>query len=148
MIKTSYHKRVAFSFVEILVAITCLAIVMIPLTSMFSLSSSATIRNRNEILARQHSANLLDYSFSLPYNDKFLKPVSNKPVQMISLKSGSDVLLLVMEDIFTRTLTIEEVKPKNWKYSYKIIKVKTSWFEKTTNKKEQILTALVTNEKN
>jgi hypothetical protein len=86
----------AFSFVEILVAVVCLAMVMIPLTTMFSFSSSGTIQNRNDLLARQHAANILDYAYSLAYDDSFLEPVSQKSVVTVSFSSGSEELVLDM----------------------------------------------------
>ena len=135
----------AFSFVEILVAVICLALVMIPLTTMFSFSSSGTIQNRNDLLARQHAANILDYAYSLAYDDAFLEPVSQKSVPMVSFTSGSEVLELGIEDFFTRTVSIEEVKPADWKYSYKLIKVKMSWDEGKKEDEEMIMTGVITN---
>lgn len=146
MKKSTTQKTHAFSFVEILIAIVCLAMVMIPLTTMFSSGSSGTIQNRNDILARQHAANLLDYSYLLSYDNDFLKPGSEKPVPAIFYTSGSDELLFDMEEMFTRTVSIEEVKPPNWKYSYKLITVVVSWTENNNVAKEQVMTGLVTNE--
>ncbi|MGM0600155.1 MAG: type IV pilus modification PilV family protein [Candidatus Rifleibacteriota bacterium] len=135
----------AFSFVEILVAVVCLAMVMIPLTTMFSFSSSGTIQNRNDLLARQHAANILDYAYSLAYNDAFLEPVSQKSVPTVSFNSGSEELVLDMEEIFTRSVSIEEVKPVDWKYSYKLIKVAVTWNEGKTEDEELIMTGVISN---
>lgn len=135
----------AFSFVEILVAVVCLAMVMIPLTTMFSFSSSGTIQNRNDLLARQHAANILDYAYSLAYDDSFLEPVSQKSVATVSFNSGSEELVLDMEPLFTRTVSIEEVKPTDWKYSYKLIQVKISWNEGKTDDEELVMTGVISN---
>lgn len=137
----------AFSFVEVLIAIICLALVMIPLTTMFSFSSSGTVQNRNDILARQHAANLLDYSYSLPFDHQFLKPGTDRDVPSVSLVSAGEELKLDMESIFTRKISIEEVRPANWKYAYKLIKVKVSWkLDAGKTHKEQVMTGLITNE--
>ena len=135
----------AFSFVEILVAVVCLAMVMIPLTTMFSFSSSGTIQNRNNLLARQHAANILDYAYSLAYDDGFLEPISQKTVPSVSFNSGTEELELDMQEFFTRTVSVEEVKPVDWKYSYKLIKVAISWNEGKTEDEELIMTGVITN---
>jgi hypothetical protein len=139
-------KSMAFSFVEILIAIICLAMVMIPLTTMFSISSSGTIQNRNDILARQHVANLIDYACCLPYNHSFLKPVNEKQVDSVSINSGTEQLALDMESIFTRSISIEEIKPAGWKYAYKVLKVKVKWIEARNKTKEIEMTGLITDE--
>ncbi|MFZ5953185.1 MAG: type IV pilus modification PilV family protein [Candidatus Rifleibacteriota bacterium] len=136
----------AFSFVEIMIAIICLSVVLIPLTTMFSASSTGTIQNRNDILARQHAANLLDYSYSLPYADDFLKPAVDREVGKVSFKSGSEDISLEIEQIFKRTISIEEIKPANWKYAYKLLKVRVSWFENKTIEKEIVMTGVLTDE--
>lgn len=136
----------AFSFVEIMIAVICLAVVLIPLTTMFSAGSSGTVNNRNHILARQHAANLLDYSYSLAYSDEFLKPGADRNAVTVSFKAGSDDLTLNMESIFSRTISIEEVKPADWRYSYKLIKVSVTWFESKNNKKEITMTGVVSDE--
>lgn len=136
----------AFSFAEIMIAVICLAVVLIPLTTMFSAGSSGTVNNRNDILARQHAANLLDYSYSLAYSDGFLKPGNNREVAAVSFKAGPENLTLNMESVFSRTISIEEVKPADWRYSYKLIKVSVSWFESKKNKKEITMTGVVSDE--
>lgn len=140
------RNRKAFSLVEIMVAIICLAVVLIPLTTMFSAGSSDTIHNRNDILARQHTANLLDYAYSLAYSDTFLLPGNNRAVPSVSFKAGSEDITLDMEDIFSRSISVEEIKPANWRYSYKLIKVSVEWQENKNIKKEITMTGVVSDE--
>lgn len=136
----------AFSLVEIMVAVICLSVVLIPLTSMFSAGSSDAIHNRNDILARQHAANLLDYAYSLAYSDTFLLPGNSRSVPAVSIKAGSDDITLDMEDLFSRAITVEEIKPTNWRYNYKLIKVSVEWNENKNVKKEIIMTGVISDE--
>lgn len=135
-----------FSFVEIMIAVICLAVVLIPLTTMFSASSSGTVQNRNDILARQHAANLLDYCYSIGYGDEFLKPGNERAVAAVTVKAGADELVLDMDENFKRTIAIEEVKPTSWRYSYKLIKVRVSWFENKNLEKDIVMTGVVSDD--
>jgi hypothetical protein len=140
------NREKAFSFVEIMIAIICLSVVLIPLTTMFSASSTGTVNNRNDILARQHAANLLDYSYSLAYNDDFLKPGAGRSVAKVSFSAGPDTVDLDMEHIFSRTISVEEIKPANWRYAYKLIKVSVVWNEGKNLKKEIAMTGVMVDE--
>lgn len=133
----------AFSFAEILIATLCLSLALIPVTYMFSFSSTGTVQNRDQILARQHAANLMDYSFSLPYDDEFLK-CGEKEIDFITFSAGSNDIIMEMEPKFSRKIKIEEVKSASWKYAYKFLSVEVSWEEAPNRNKTFYLTGMIT----
>lgn len=122
------RQKKGFSFVEILISVGCLVAVMIPLTSMFSMGSSGTNNNRNEIFARQYMLNLFHFTKVLPYDHDLLS-VGNKDVNEFGFKSGSHAFKMEVKDGFERKLSVEEIKSSNWRYKYKLIKVSVEWHE-------------------
>jgi hypothetical protein len=118
----------AFSFVEILIAATCLVVVMIPLTSMFSMGSTGTNNNRNEIFARQYMLSLFNFIKVLSYDDNFLD-VGKKSINRFHFRSGAHSFDMKVRNGFERKISIEEVKTNNWRYKYKLIKVSVEWKE-------------------
>ncbi len=138
-------KKAAFSFVEILFAIIALGILIAPIFSMFSQGSSGTVRNRNDILAQQHASNLLAYAFALPYDHAMLETGPAREVGELNVPAGSEVLPLGMEEeMFRRTIEVGEVKPVDWRFSYKTVIVKVAWKEANEVLREIQIAGLVT----
>lgn len=138
-------KKAAFSFVEILFAIIALGVLIAPIFSMFSQGSSGTVRNRNDILAQQHASNLLAYAFALPYDHVMLETGPAREVGELNVPAGSEVLPLGMEEeMFRRTIEVSEVKPVDWRFSYKTVVVKVAWKQANEVLREIQIAGLVT----
>ncbi|NLF97708.1 MAG: hypothetical protein GX569_13300 [Candidatus Riflebacteria bacterium] len=119
-----------FSFVEILFAVACLSILLVPVFKMLGQGTTGVSRNRNEILAQQHASNIMSYAFFLPYDHEFLKVSPPRDTGSFEAVLGNNRFDLGMpEDQFRRTVAISEVRPPNWKHSYKIVTVVVRWQE-------------------
>ncbi|MBU1106618.1 MAG: hypothetical protein KKB51_08140 [Candidatus Riflebacteria bacterium] len=120
----------AFSFVEIMFAIICLGLLAAPIFNMFGQGAKGTIRNRNDILAQQHASNLMSYAFFLPYNHDFLDVSAPRDTGSLQVDFGGKTLDLSMEDPqFKRTIAVSEIKPPDWKHTYKVVTVVVRWQE-------------------
>ncbi|MDD2999813.1 MAG: hypothetical protein PHV05_12185 [Candidatus Riflebacteria bacterium] len=143
------HKRLhqksftGFSFIEILFAIICLGFLIAPIFSIFKQGSAGTVQNRNDILAQQHASNLLSYAYSLPYDHAFLNP-GTRTVNNLDVAVNSISLPLTMEEsIFNRTISIEEEKPANWPFAYKILTIVVKWKQAQNIEREIKIAGLV-----
>jgi len=119
-----------FSFIEIMFAVACLGILLVPVFKMLGQGSTGVTRNRNEILAQQHASNIMSYAFFLPYNHEFLKVSPPRDTGSFeAVFGGTRFDLGMQESQFKRTVAISEVKPANWKHPYKIVTVVVRWSE-------------------
>ena len=123
-----------FSMVELCLVIVVLAVLMIPVFAMMSKGSSATIRNRNEILAQQYAMNIVAYCNIISYDDPFLQAVDEKPVGDLFIKLGADKKLDMdikeegFKKIASRTISIKDFNAgESWPKKYKVVTVKVSW---------------------
>ncbi|PKL49230.1 MAG: hypothetical protein CVV42_06800 [Candidatus Riflebacteria bacterium HGW-Riflebacteria-2] len=119
-----------FSFVEILFAVACLGILLVPVFKMLGQGTTGVSRNRNEILAQQHASNVMSYAFFLPYDHEFLKVSPPRDVAALEAVLGGNRFDLGMaESQFSRTVAVSEVRPPDWKHTYKIVTVVVRWQE-------------------
>lgn len=133
-----------FSFVEVLFAIILLGVLIAPFFTLMTQSSSGTVQNRNDILAQQHATNLLAYAYSLPYDHNFLNAGPARTIKDLSVTANAASLDLGMEeDIFTRTIEIDEQKPADWPHAYKILTVKVKWKQANESAREIKVAGLV-----
>ena len=133
-----------FSFVEVLFAIILLGVLIAPFFTLMTQSSSGTVQNRNDILAQQHATNLLAYAYSLPYDHNFLNAGAARTIKDLSVTAnGASLDLGMEEDIFTRTIEIDEQKPADWPHAYKILTVKVKWKQANESAREIKVAGLV-----
>lgn len=130
--KTHAKTGQGFTFVEILFAMVCLGILLVPVFRMLGQGSAGVVRNRNEILAQQHASNIMSYAYFLPYDHEFLKVSASRELTALETNlGGTSVDLGVNEPGFRRTLQVSEVKPTAWKHAYKIVTVVVRWQERS-----------------
>jgi hypothetical protein len=143
--KPEIRLKRGFSFVEILFAMACLGILLVPVFKMLGQGTTGVTRNRNEILAQQHASNIMSYAFFLPYDHEFLKVGPPRDTGSFEAVLGSDRFDLSMaENQFQRTVAISELKPAAWKHAYKIVTVVVRWQEPNGLNRNVKLAGLVT----
>ncbi len=133
IMKTPCAAKKGITLVEILVAVVCMSVLLLPLYSVFSQGSYTVLQSRNEILAQQHATNLLAYISLFPYEHKNLR-VGNRSFDNLELKMDTEALSLKLEPMFRRDLSVKEFKPTNWPLSYKVVTVSVSWKEMNKNR--------------
>ncbi len=117
----------AFSLVEVLLAMICFSLLIIPLYSVFSHGNYGTMQVRHEVVAQQHAANLLSYLNLFPYDHPHLAVCIDKDFEKLNLEMGAEALALELEKSYSRKLTIQEFAPDEWPVSYKVITVTMTW---------------------
>lgn len=128
--KICHNRQKGFSFIEIMFAMLCLGILLIPIFKMLSQGTTGTARNRNEILAQQHASNLMSYASFLPYEHEFLKVCAPRDLGALEVNfAGNKIDLGMDKKQFRRTLVVSEVKTKEWPHTYKIVRVSVYWQE-------------------
>jgi Tfp pilus assembly protein PilV len=136
-----------FSITEVMIACLALGIMLLPVFMMFSRGTAGTAKNKNDILAQQHAANLLAYAAALSYDDSFLGAGEKKVKEKIVTSSdGTSIDLSMSEDFFDRTMSIKEYKVDEISRAYKLVTVAVEWTqpgEKANAKKEVKLTGLI-----
>jgi len=141
---TGMKQNRGFSFIEILFAMACLAILFLPIFKMFGQGTTGVARNRNEILAQQHASNIMSYAFFLPYDHEFLKVGPPSDVGAFEAVLGGNRFDMGMtEPQFRRTVAVSEVKPPGSKHTYKIVTVVIRWQEPNGHNRNLKLAGLV-----
>lgn len=128
MTRTHKALNTGVSFIEIAFAVLCLGVLLVPVSSIFTQGSTNTIRNRNEVLAQQHAANLMNCALLIPYDDLVVGSAIDYKTLNLNV-SGGQIDLSVEEELFSRHMTVTEETSPSWKYSYKLITVNVSWQE-------------------
>lgn len=127
--------RSAFSLVEICIVCAIISILLIPVFRIMSSGSSTTIYNRNEILAQQHASNLIAYCNSIPFDNEYLNDSEGKSIPELNVKDKIEII----EDIFTRTLSISTYVDDMSKRRYKLINVTVEWQESSDMKNHKVI---------
>lgn len=128
--KTNLKKTLAFSLVEIFVALICLSVLLLPIYSIFDQGTAGTRQVKNEIVAQQYATNLLGYLCLFPYDHKYLAPVIDKEFDRLVLEMDSEALSLDLDKQYSRKLTISEFVSPQWPVKYKVLNVSVSWHER------------------
>lgn len=134
--KSKSKLKQAFSFVEIMFAVVCVGLLLVPVYSIFSQGSMGAIQSRNEIIAQQHAANLLSFLSLFPYDHKFLNPTENQDFKKLELELEGEALNLEPEAMFSRRIAIKELVPDAWQKQYKLIIVTLNWKEAGQKERE------------
>lgn len=133
-------------------------VILVPVFTLMTQSNSGTIHNRNEILARQYTSNVIAYCNLIPFNDSFLDECEDKTLSDLKLEVGedgnNDVNLENIEESFKNIIVADSKKISvknytetigNWVYKYKVVTVKLAYTEKgKTDPRTVEMTGLVT----
>ncbi len=120
------RKKPGFSFVEVIIAITIMAIGLIPIMWFFSRSNVGTIKTRDEIYAQQYAAELYDYVIASGFSACTPTGESGIEVPTITIEDET----IAVEERFTRRLIVAELAPAHnseWPLQYRTVAVEVSW---------------------
>lgn len=120
-------RKSAVSLVELMFAMVCFALLLMPVYSLFSQGNFGTWQVRHEVIAQQHAANLLSYLYLFPYDHRNLSECSNKNFTDLELEMGAEKLSLKTEPPYARALTIKEYVNPDWPLKYKIMTINVTW---------------------
>lgn len=115
-----------FSFVEVVIAITIMAIGLIPIMWFFSRSNVGTIKTRDEIYAQQYAAELFDYVIASGFNA--YPPTGDAGIDLPSITLEGETI--TVDERFTRRLFVADLAPAHnseWPLQYRTIAVEVSW---------------------
>jgi prepilin-type N-terminal cleavage/methylation domain-containing protein len=115
-----------FSFVELIVAITIMAIGILPIMWFFSRSNLGTIKTRDEVYAQQYAAELYDYVIASGFNA--YEPTGEEGIDVPSITVEGETIAI--EERFQRKLIVENLAPAHstvWPLSYRTVCVEVSW---------------------
>ncbi len=115
-----------FSFVEVVIAITIMAIGILPIMWFFSRSNVGTIKTRDEIYAQQYAAELFDYVIASGFNS--FPPTGDSGMEMPVITIEGETTTI--EDRFRRRLIVADLAPTHnseWPLQYRTIAVEISW---------------------
>ncbi|OGK07938.1 MAG: hypothetical protein A2W80_03275 [Candidatus Riflebacteria bacterium GWC2_50_8] len=123
MRKTCRH---GFSFVELVVAITIMAIGIMPIMWFFSRSNMGTIKTRDEVYAQQYAAELYDFVIASGFNA--YSPTGEAGVEVPALTLADETISI--EERFSRRLIVEDLAPAHnpdWPLLYRTVVVEVNW---------------------
>lgn len=124
--KISSSKTRGFSFAELVVAVLILGIGILPIFWFFSRTSIGTIKTRDEALAWQYAAELIDYSMARGYEATALTDENGIEVREIIV--GSD--RTTIDDRFGRRLYVKALRPDHnseWPCLYRTVTAEVTW---------------------
>lgn len=128
--KKSELRNQGFSFTELVVAIFVLAAGIMPVMWFFSRSNMGTIKTRDEIMAQQYAAELLDYAMARGYDDLEITPGEGSEISAIEIAGEK----MSVDSRFTRRLLVKELRPDHnseWPCAYKTVSAEVSWLIET-----------------
>ena len=128
--------------VEICLVCGIIFILLVPVFNLMSKGSSTTIYNRNEILAQQYASNLIAYCNSVPFDNECLNDSEGKSVPTLMIKDKEEKI----EDIFTRTLSVNTYLDDVSNRKYKLVNVKIEWQESGETEKHNVIMSGVVSE--
>lgn len=126
----AFRPNRAFSFTEIMISVLVVGVCLAPLFLLFSQGTAGTVRSRDEVLAFAMAMDLLDYARTLPYNDAFLAPGTNRrPEPAVAVAAGATTVSLDSGDgtKFKRMISIEEKSVPSSPFIYKIVVAEVEW---------------------
>ena len=115
-----------FSFVELVVAITIMAIGIVPIMWFFSRSNIGTIKTRDEIYAQHYAAELYDFVIAGGFNAH--PPTGDTGIEFPSITIDGETLSI--EERFSRRLIIENMPQSHnteWPLLYRTVAVEVNW---------------------
>ncbi|PKL47758.1 MAG: hypothetical protein CVV42_12105 [Candidatus Riflebacteria bacterium HGW-Riflebacteria-2] len=122
-----YHaSRRGFSFIELVVAITILAIGLLPIMWFFSRSNMGTIKTRDEIYAQQYAAELFDYVTAGGFAAH--SPTGEAGIEVPSITIEDETTAI--EERFSRRLFVADLSPSHnseWPLLYRSVSVEVRW---------------------
>lgn len=122
-----YHKSDhGFSFVEVIVAITIMAIGLLPIMWFLSRSNVGTSKTRDEIYAQHYADELFDHVIASGF--AACVPTGDTGREVPSLTLGDETISI--DERFRRRLFIEELASlhnSEWPLQYRSITVEVSW---------------------
>ena len=122
--------RHGFSFAEVIVAIMILSIGLLPIFWFFSRTNMGTIKTRDEIMAWQYAAELIDYAKARGYAGNDLTDDQGVEIRTITV---GDVVSEI-EDRFSRRLIVKALSPDHnseWPCLYRTLTAEISWMAET-----------------
>ena len=125
MMQTTGKKR-GFSFIELVVAITIMAIGLMPIMWFFSRSNVGTVKTRDEIVAQQYAAEL--YDFVIASGFAAFSPTGAAGIEMPAITVDGETLSI--DERFNRRLIVEDLAPTHnteWPLLYRTLAVEVSW---------------------
>ncbi len=143
IMKSELKRNSGFSMVEIVVALTCMTVLLLPVYLIFDQGTSGTRQVKNEIIAQQYATNLLGYLCIFPYDHKFLSPMVDRKFDSLKLEMGSEALSLDLDKRFSRNLTIREFVSPQWPIKYKVLNVSVSWKEREGRPRKLTVCSLI-----
>ncbi|MDD3148046.1 MAG: prepilin-type N-terminal cleavage/methylation domain-containing protein [Candidatus Riflebacteria bacterium] len=124
--KISSSKTRGFSFAELVVAVLILGIGILPIFWFFSRTSIGTIKTRDEALAWQYAAELIDYSMARGYEATAL--TDDNGIEVREIIVGSD--RTTIDDRFGRRLYVKALRPDHnseWPCLYRTVTAEVTW---------------------
>lgn len=115
-----------FSFTELVIAVLLLSIGLLPIFWFFSRTNVGTQKTRDEVLAWQYAAELIDYSIARGFAGNELTDTNGVEVREITVGSEKTSI----ENKFTRRLFVRPLAPEHnsaWPCRYHSITSEVSW---------------------
>lgn len=139
IMKSQGHQ--GFSSVELMVAIMILAIGLLPIFWFFSRSNMGTIKTRDEILAQQYAAELIDYAMARGFAANAVTGDAGSEIKEIEITGEKTTV----EDRFVRKLYVKDLRPDHhseWPCRYRTLTAEISW-QAETQQRSLRLTGLI-----
>ncbi len=139
IVKSPDHR--GFSFVELMVAILILAMGLLPIFWFFSRSNMGTIKTRDEILAQQYAAELIDYARARGYAANEVTGEEGSEIREIEIAGQKTTV----EERFVRRLYVKDLRPDHhseWPCRYRTVTAEIRW-QAETQQRSLRLTGLI-----
>lgn len=138
---TKLPDRLGFSFVELMVAILILAMGLLPIFWFFSRSNMGTIKTRDEILAQQYAAELIDYAKARGFAANEVTGEEGSEIREIEIAGQKTTV----EERFVRRLYVKDLRPDHhseWPCRYRTVTAEVIW-QAETQQRSLCLTGLI-----
>lgn len=119
-----------FSFTELVIAVLLLSIGLLPIFWFFSRTNVGTQKTRDEVLAWQYAAELVDCSLARGFAGNDVTDPNGVEVKEITIGSEKTSV----ENKFTRRLFVRPLAPEHhsaWPCRYRTVTAEVSWVADT-----------------